>query len=802
MEKVIIKCMEKKNYIWNIKTNNEPHTYDSEIFSISLYQEHYNIINKFFDIVGKNIYDLTCTPMFYFRKEYQKIYLNLTKNKDNILINKFSTNISLMIYNILHNIKPVNNTKYLIFATNHYVLDGLLYYVKYKTSDNTNNIVQYSPINPSEETNKYIRKNNITLNMIDKMDTNGIKLFINKINDNLDIIFIDLILGIDKNLENFRYVLLIQSILSSIIFSLHKLNIGGRLIINVFVIPNKMTYNLLSYIGCFFKKVYMSRYDSNITSTGLFVSNFMIFDNFKGIDDDSMDKLIKLNNLMFEYDNTGGYKFNITDEKILNIFNIKKKVTDEKNNKYATTYITNIIDINNPEIENEYIIYKEYMRELSMSAIRNYTQRISNYYLRDNENEYKIICKTAKIIAIYLAKKYKLPLLEWVEEIPENYINKHLTQSFKNMSLSNYSELIKVDDIKLKSSKIVKCDYCPELDKTKMISEIAYQYIENNNFDKYKSIELYINGKYKKLNKLLQTKYKININGQYVSRAWIKFQELLHDTKLLEGFEDNKEVKVFHICEAPGNFINSMDHFIKTKTNIKNYNWNAQSLSKNLRGLDDQYGFIDKTQERWDMGPNKNGDILDEENMKYYLQKYKDVDFLISDCGATWEQNLPDNKNINIHQFFYALLIPGTGGGFVIKTFTMKYNTIILCLLYIACYIYGSVQLFKSNTNFWSFEIYIIGKHKKEVTPEMNKAILKFLDDVTNLNNIYPIDEIPNSFVKNYEKIILNTVSYVADINKFLVFLASNDDIYETIKPKLDKLISVKLDEWLKKYIL
>ena len=132
----------------------------------------------------------------------------------------------------------------------------------------------------------------------------------------------------------------------------------------------------------------------------------------------------------------------------------------------------------------------------------------------------------------------------------------------------------------------------------------------------------------------------------------------------------------------------------------------------------------------------------------------------------------------------------------------MKYNTTILCLLYLACYIYGDVQLFKSNTNFWSYEIYIVGKHKKKITPEIENHIIKFLYNVMNLNKIYPIDELPNSFVENYESIIMQVVSYTSEMNKFLVFLANNEETWENVKPILDKLIKHKLEQWTKKYIL
>jgi 23S rRNA U2552 (ribose-2'-O)-methylase RlmE/FtsJ len=635
------------------------------------------------------------------------------------------------------------------------------------------------------------------------MDNNWIKSYINKIEHKLDIIFIDFIFYISKRLEKFRYTLLLQSILSPLIYSLQKLNIGGTLIVNKFIIPNKMTYNLLLYIGTFFNEIYNIRTDNNIiTGSVSMISIFIIFKHFKGIDKESLNKLIELNELMFKYDETGGYKYNITDKKTLEYFDIKEEKVDKNSNKYATKYITNILDVNYPVIEEEYRRYKELSRDYMLISIGNYTQRMTNFYQRNNKEVYDLICKTAKTQAIYIAKKYGFPLLDWVTEIPEDYIDKHLTTNFRKMPLTKFMELESIDIINFKESKTVKCDYCPELDKTKLVSEIAYQYITNNNFDNYKSIELYINRKYKDMNRMLQKKYNININGQYVSRAWIKFQEILHDTHLLDGFEDKEELKVFHICEAPGNFINSMDYYIKKKTNIKNYNWTAQSLSPDLTGLPDQYGFIKDTKDRWDMGPNKNGDILDEENMKYYIKKYSGVDFLISDCGASWVKNLPDNRNINIHQLFYALLIPGEGGGFVIKTFTMKYNTIILCLLYLACYIYGSVQLFKSNTNFWSYEIYIIGKHKKKITPEIENHIIKFLYNVVNLNKIYPIDELPNSFVENYESIIMQVVSYTSEMNKFLVFLANNEETWEKVKPLMDNLIKKKLEKWVKTYIL
>ena len=789
MDKYIIKSIDKKYFKWNIKTDKHPIVFDKEIYSISLFIEHMKLVYKAYDIIGKNIYDFNCTPLQFIRHNSKKNIYNLIKKDDNdILIDKFQTTSSMYIFNILNDIKPDKLTKYLIISRNHYAIDGILFYGMYnQLNENNRHINMLIPTNVeiSNETSKYIEKKGISIT-----DNNL---------DNHDIIVIDYKIHIE-HLKLFKYAYGWQSYISHIIQSLKSLSIGGTLIINTFIIPNKMIFNFLSYIGCFFNICYSIK-NNDLEQAQQLINNYMIYRDFKGVDKKELVNLENLKETMYRYDDTCGYNFNITDKKLIETIDISNEyIKPDKNYRPVEKYIVGMFNV--PEIENEYKVYKEHARELIMTEIRYFTERINIHYNKNNKDIYDKLCKSAKIKAIYLAKKYKFPLLEWVDKIPENYIDKHLTINFKKMELSLFAQLMKVNNINFNESKTVKCDYCPELDKTKMMSEISYQYIVNNNHDKYKSIELYINRKYKELNKMLEKRYNININGQYVSRAWIKFQEMLHDTHLLDGFEDKKELKVFHICEAPGNFINSMDYYIKTKTNIKNYDWNAQSLSPDLSGLPDQYGFIKKTKDRWDMGPNKNGDILDEENMKYYIKKYSGVDFLISDCGATWVKNLPDNRNINIHQLFYALLIPGEGGGFVIKTFTMKYNTTILCLLYLACYIYGDVQLFKSNTNFWSYEIYIVGKHKKKITPEIENHIIKFLYNVMNLNKIYPIDELPNSFVENYESIIMQVVSYTSEMNKFLVFLANNEETWENVKPILDKLIKHKLEQWTKKYIL
>ena len=120
------------------------------------------------------------------------------------------------------------------------------------------------------------------------------------------------------------------------------------------------------------------------------------------------------------------------------------------------------------------------------------------------------------------------------------------------------------------------------------MGEDVYEYVEKTHYGRYKQVEKIFNAFKKSLQNFLYKKYNVNINGKSVSRAWIKMYELYRKTKYFSNLGNN--VRVFHICEAPGNFINASIYYVKHNTDIKNYDWNAQSLTEG--GLGDQYGFM------------------------------------------------------------------------------------------------------------------------------------------------------------------------------------------------------------------
>ena len=814
---------------WNIQTGKDSVVFDKEVFSITLYQKQLNLINEFYNIAGKEIFNAQCTPINYLKgtttpnvaklqkKQLEELWkkeriykkdtkgklyvdtLKIIKKNQSILSYNFESTISIYIYNLLNSyLKPDENSKYLFFSKNHYALDGVIYYNKYKKLFyKPSDIIFYA----FEYENKLFEKaeNYLKVNNIDKksifqpMNNQWIKN--NGHINQIDYAIIDIVIGIE-DLENIRYSYLFQSQLPAIILTLEKLVLGGTMMVNTCLIPNKMIFNFMVYVSCFFGDTKVIDFkESELHGTGQLIFSFITFHNYKGGID--LKKLYELNEIFFKLDPTGGYKFNTKDQNIRKLLNIQKDFS-----KSADQYINNIIDFNT-SLEKQYEEYKEYSKMKLMGSIRNFNNRMDIYL---HQNDQKFItqkCNTAKIQAIHYAKEYELPLLDWVNEIPEKYFEKMITNKFKNIGFVIVEQLNKSKGkIDIGTYDKIKCDSCVELIKNISVAESAYQYIEKINYDKYKDIELFINNMYKQLNKDLLKLYNININGKYVSRAWIKFYELLSETELLESFKNVNEISVFFSCEAPGNFINSMNHFIEESTKIKKFNWNAQSLSQDLADIYDHYGFMKQTKDKWDMGPKKTGDILDLDNLKYYLKKYKDSDLYISDCGEAWTgKEIPNNKNIYIYELFYALLIPRKGGNFVIKSFSANNNKLYLSLLYLITHQYEKIHIFKSNTNFWSPEIYIIGINNQGLDNNDENTLFEIIEKVNQGYDAYPIKSIPDEFVNNYNDIMYKLISFAADIKKFFVFLSTNEGIYNRHKSQIKDIINKKNKEWGDKYI-
>ena len=821
-------------WLWDIRYTSESNIINKEIYPMSTHLILYKSIKFFNKEMGEQIYNRKCIPLNYFsihnirpfpnlpkniykelnleknigKDKTDKIYAEIMKfidsHEGHILSYVFESSVSCNVYICLDKYKILSeNSKILIFSKNHFILDSVVYYYKYRLFKRSNiydNVFIYLygyNFNIYEKTINYINVNHIKHEIIKNPLTNE---QLDKLRNNkIDIGIIDLLISIDQ-LVFLRNGYAFQTYLSAIIYCLQNLNMGGTLLINTSAITNKLVMNFMIYLSCHFDEMFIyDPEDIEIQTAEAIVFSLVICKGYnKKVD---IEQLLKINKENYLYDETGGFNYEITDP-------VEKK--ELSNNYYSPNppkkYLHSIIKVNSQldEVKNMYQFYKKYIKRKLFIILTNYNMRYLLFLNKHNEQYIKNICNTSKNQAIYLAKKYNLPLPDWIEKTPDEYFRYIFDIRLKNIS---YTQIKKINHNKkipiiISTSINTQCSY--RLKKEYQLSELTYQYIDKINHDEYIKIELFFNKEYKKINKLLLNKYNININGNYVSRAWIKMYELLFDIKFLDNFLSQKTVKAFHICEAPGNFINAFIYFIKKNTNIENYEWVAQSLSPNLAGFYDTYGFIKKTINHWDPGYDGSGDITKYDNLLYYYNKYHDADILVADCGEKFNENETEysiSSDIYLFQLIYALLIPRIGGNFIVKTFATNYNLTYLSLLYTLTSIYEKIFVFKSNTNFWSPEIYIVGINKNNFTDENRKLLFDFSKKISENKIVYPINQIPDSFCEEYEHIMYNFILQYTDIKKLFVFLATNIQIYKSNLNLMKQVIDERNRKWLNKYI-
>ena len=821
----IVFSFDKIDYDLDIKYDKNSEIISEKIYPITASLVNLKTILYYQQEYQNKIFGTSCIPEKYFISDKQNKQFpaieEYVKHVEPLLAYDFMSSVSIYVYILLGKFelcKP--NDKILVVSNDYDVLDAVIYYVSYILVGLISEQVYFY----SYDYNKMSNQNNYMQKFIENHKVNTKKITFPLNNKTIekyqgDVPYIDLcvidisILPSDTNQQKMNLAggYSFQSTLSSIILSIQKLNIGGTLIVNTFCITNELAFNFYGFLANHFESNFVYEpidTDMRIVSKKISPISFMVFKNYqKRVSDFNMQKILEVNKTNYQNDPTGGLLYEITNDKTRELFMIEKINSDSETDSHSSSKPppNYLLSIFLPTNKNNMLQdkYRSYIKSKMMDTINFYTTLYTIYSNRENKDFVLEQCKISYQKAIFLAKKYNLSLSQWIEKDRTQYIDQTIIKYIKDMP---FSKVVQFSPNKyITNIGVYKCTDVPNhsnLRKNFELNELAYQYTEKINIKKYVDIELLVNNGQKNLNKSLNTDYKIGINGKYVSRAWIKMYELLFDTRFFENLQNKKIVSGFHICEAPGNFINSIIYYLKYNTNIEKYDWKAQSLAADKADFYDIYGFIKKTQSQWDLGPKKTGDITDWENFQYYYKTYgSKVDILVSDCGKKWDNTFNLSKNLAIYQMIYAILFPGEGGNFIIKTFSVNYEKLYLSLLYITTSVYEKVYTFKSNTNFWSPEIYIIGINKRSLTDNETKSLLSIASN-TNKNILsYPFDSLPDNFCSEYEKIMYEYILVYTNVKIFFVFLSKNSELLKNNKEKLIKIINDKNKQWGQKYI-
>jgi hypothetical protein len=343
----------------------------------------------------------------------------------------------------------------------------------------------------------------------------------------------------------------------------------------------------------------------------------------------------------------------------------------------------------------------------------------------------------------------------------------------------------------------------------------------------------------------ITARYGSTLPAIKISNAFTKLWEIMTVFGSLIPSAKSKGVgtdklRVFHICEAPGQMIISLKYFLeKKRRNIVDYDWLANSLNPyNKENQDiygkgtifaDDYSLIRGNPKKWIWGADGTGDITRIKNIRWYRDHITKtgVDMIVGDGGLSTQSGIGLDplvlQKLDLAQVVMVLACSKKGGSCVIKHFTpyIKKHTstysaagFFIGFLYLYYLAFAEVSLFKPYTsNPDSGEFYVIGQGFLGVDDESLERLYKILERIELNQSIISEDKIPETFVlqisgfleritnlnvMSIEKQNLLLTCYKDGQNPKLKKYLKCDNFLD--KDNLQNIQRPRFEEWIKKY--
>lgn len=262
-----------------------------------------------------------------------------------------------------------------------------------------------------------------------------------------------------------------------------------------------------------------------------------------------------------------------------------------------------------------------------------------------------------------------------------------------------------------------------------------------------------------------------------ITNAWMKCWEMIHTFNLVP-VDHPDTFTIFCNAEFPGAFILALNHYIKTQTKSKKYEWYANSLwpsdgkGANKEIFKDSFKLYEKYPTHWLMNAENGGSVLDPKMIKIIEDQLSDkVDLYTSDIGIGAEFDEEEAEApLNLGQIICALKTLKEGGTMVCKMF-LFFKPFNMSLLRLLCNVFKNFYVTKPlASRGGNSEIYIIGKGYKKDQDVIDTLMhsLKTWDKKSVNTYITPITE--DFYVK-----LVYALYYI--YGRQLVFLKKNMDI-------------------------
>lgn len=260
---------------------------------------------------------------------------------------------------------------------------------------------------------------------------------------------------------------------------------------------------------------------------------------------------------------------------------------------------------------------------------------------------------------------------------------------------------------------------------------------------------------------------KKSVNAELCTQAWCKFHEILWSFPLLpeEALRGGKLNSV-HLCEAPGAFIASLNHYLKSHCVRCDWSWVANTLNPYHEANDNLMMIMDdrliaNTLPCWYFGPDNTGDVMTLKHLtglQNFVSNMATVHLVTADGSFDCQGN-PGEQEVLVSPLHYcetvtALMILGTGGSFVLKMFTLFEHSSTNLLFLLNCS-FEEVHVFKPATSkAGNSEAYVVCLRymgRESIHLLLSKMIQNFGTEMVN-KALFPQHMLPESFLKIHEE--------------------------------------------------
>lgn len=217
---------------------------------------------------------------------------------------------------------------------------------------------------------------------------------------------------------------------------------------------------------------------------------------------------------------------------------------------------------------------------------------------------------------------------------------------------------------------------------------------------------------------------RTHVRPDFLTQAWCKFYEIVNTSSLLPDDVVNGGGGVFtvHLCEAPGAFVSSLNHYLAVNHPRCRFKWLAMTLnpyheSNGHPDIVSDDRLILNTLDNWEFGPDYTGDIFQPGYSEHLHRTVSDrlqgnVCLVTADGSVDCSDDPGEQENVvarlHDHETMVALNVLRDGGSFVLKMFT-AFECNAICRVYLLCCVFRSVVVRKPSTSkSGNSEVYVV----------------------------------------------------------------------------------------------